>query len=191
MPRASSLDDRDLALNALTNYLLLVKASLHDDKSCKLLFGGDHDRLVEDAVREAMIWLDKNQFAEKTAYQERHGILEHLVSSRMTEVGKGLRFEPGDGDDEEEEVEEEEEAEEDEDFEPDEVVSDEGHPALSAVLPKATSVSDEGRGALSAGLTPGYFDRMLRARRAMRVAAGPRAPLGPPPPHLRRGPYVR
>jgi hypothetical protein len=185
MPRtqATSFSGQIVAKHALQNYCFLVRNTLRDEKLREKFYGYEQ-KTVKKAVRETLIWLDKNQWCSKAVFEAKQKELESVISPIMTHVAKGLEAvfgleadEEAEEEEEEDEEEESEEGEEEEDFELDESVSDEGHRVLSA--------SDQ------TGLAPGWFDRLLVSRRAMRVAAGPQQPLGPPPRHLRPAPYLR
>ena len=61
----------------------------------KKYFGGDKEKIIEEAVRETLVWLDNNQFVEKEKYEAKQKDLEGVVNPIMTWVGKGLGTDSG------------------------------------------------------------------------------------------------
>jgi hypothetical protein len=137
MPRAqaTSFAGQIAARHALQNYCFLVRNTLRDEKLAEKFYGYEK-KTVDTAVRETLLWLDKNQWCSKAVFEAKQKELERVISPIMTHVAKGLEAAFGlqaEEESDEEAEEEQAESESEQDFEPDEPVSaEEANPAKKA-----------------------------------------------------------
>jgi len=73
------------AKNGLENYCYTMKNTLQEEK-LKEKFEEDDKKKIEEAVTEALSWLDKNQLAEKDEFEARQKDLEAIVNPIMMKV---------------------------------------------------------------------------------------------------------
>jgi len=73
------------AKNGLENYCYTMKNTLQEEK-LKEKFEEEDKKKIEDAVTEALAWLDKNQLAEKDEFEARQKDLEAIVNPIMMKV---------------------------------------------------------------------------------------------------------
>jgi L1 cell adhesion molecule like protein len=76
------------AKNGLENYAYSLRNTIRDEKLADKLQGGDKDKLNE-AIDEALKWLDANQYAEKDEYEKRQKDLENVAMPIMTKLYQG------------------------------------------------------------------------------------------------------
>jgi endoplasmic reticulum chaperone BiP len=92
--------------NSLEGYCYNLKNMLEDeDKGIANKISEEEKETIEEAIKEAMEWLDENQEAEKKDYENRQKELESIVNPIIKELSDGS----------EPEAEEEDEEDEDED----------------------------------------------------------------------------
>merc|ERR1711862_343283 len=73
------------AKNGLENYCFQMRNTLSDDKLKDKFEGGDKEK-IEQAVQEALDWLDKNQMAEKDEFEAKQKDIEGIVNPIMMKV---------------------------------------------------------------------------------------------------------
>jgi len=73
------------AKNGLENYCYTMKNTLQEEK-LKEKFEADDKTKIEEAVTEALDWLDKNQMAEKDEFEAKQKDLEAVVNPIMMKV---------------------------------------------------------------------------------------------------------
>merc|ERR1712070_209405 len=71
--------------NGLENYCFNLRNSM-DDPNLKDKFEGDDKNKIEEAVKEALDWLDKNQLAEKEEFEAKQKEVEGVVNPIMMKV---------------------------------------------------------------------------------------------------------
>merc|ERR1712226_741780 len=71
--------------NGLENYCFQMRNTLSDDKLKDKFEGGDKEK-IEEAVQEALDWLDKNQLAEKDEFEAKQKEIEGVVNPIMMKV---------------------------------------------------------------------------------------------------------
>jgi heat shock protein 1/8 len=76
------------AKNGLENYTYSLRSSLRDEKVASAL-GESDKKIVEDAVEDAIKWLEANPDAEKEVYAEKQKELEGKVMPIMSKLGGG------------------------------------------------------------------------------------------------------
>merc|ERR1712062_590104 len=73
------------AKNGLENYCYTMKNTLTEEK-LKEKFEEADKKKIEEAVEEALAWLDKNQLAEKDEFEAKQKALEAIVNPIMMKV---------------------------------------------------------------------------------------------------------
>merc|ERR1712048_1366147 len=73
------------AKNGLENYCFQMRNTLSDDKLKDKFEAGDKEK-IEQAVQEALDWLDKNQLAEKDEFEAKQKEIEGIVNPIMMKV---------------------------------------------------------------------------------------------------------
>merc|ERR1712216_880287 len=73
------------AKNGLENYCFTMRNTLQEEKLQDKFEGDDKDK-IEKAVQEALDWLDKNQLAEKSEFEDKQKELEGIVNPIMMKV---------------------------------------------------------------------------------------------------------
>lgn len=73
------------AKNGLENYCFQMRNTLSDDKLKDKFEAGDKEK-IEQAVQEALDWLDKNQLAEKDEFEAKQKEIEGVVNPIMMKV---------------------------------------------------------------------------------------------------------
>jgi len=76
------------AKNGLENYCYSLKGSISSDE-VKDKIPEDKKKELEDAIEEAISWLDANQSAEKEEYEEKQKELEGLCNPIMQKLYAG------------------------------------------------------------------------------------------------------
>ncbi|KAM0859867.1 hypothetical protein ACQ4PT_046905 [Festuca glaucescens] len=85
------------AKNALENYAYNMRSTIKDEKIAAKL-GADDKKTVDDAVEEAIRWLDGNQLAEAEEFEDKMKELEGIcnpIIARMYQAGGGASDIPG------------------------------------------------------------------------------------------------
>merc|ERR1739847_204216 len=82
------------AKNGLENYCFQMRNTLSDDKLKDKFEAGDKEK-IEEAVREALDWLDKNQLAEKDEFEAKQKEIEGIVNPIMMKVYQAAGGEGG------------------------------------------------------------------------------------------------
>jgi len=73
------------AKNGLENYCYTMKNTLQEEKLKEKFEASDKEK-IEEAVNEALSWLDKNQLAEKDEFEAKQKDLEAIVNPIMMKV---------------------------------------------------------------------------------------------------------
>merc|ERR1719352_1789585 len=73
------------AKNGLENYCFTMRNTLSEEKLQDKFEAGDKEK-IEQAVQEALDWLDKNQMAEKDEFEAKQKELEGVVNPIMMKV---------------------------------------------------------------------------------------------------------
>merc|ERR1712137_1390113 len=73
------------AKNGLENYCFTMRNTLEEEKLKDKFEAGDKEK-IEEAVREALEWLDKNQLAEKDEFEAKQKEIECVVNPIMMKV---------------------------------------------------------------------------------------------------------
>jgi len=73
------------AKNSLENYCYTMKNTLQEEKLKEKFEASDKEK-IEEAVNEALSWLDKNQLAEKDEFEAKQKDLEAIVNPIMMKV---------------------------------------------------------------------------------------------------------
>ena len=73
------------AKNCLENYCFTLRNTL-DEETLKEKFEGDDKEKIEEAMQEALDWLDKNQLAEKDEFEAKQKELDGVVNPIMMKV---------------------------------------------------------------------------------------------------------
>merc|ERR1711998_21274 len=73
------------AKNGLENYCFNLRNSM-DDPNLKDKFEGEDKQKIEDAVKDALDWLDKNQLAEKEEFDAKQKEVESIANPIMTKL---------------------------------------------------------------------------------------------------------
>merc|ERR1711979_165273 len=73
------------AKNGLENYCFTMRNTLQEEKLKDKFEPGDKDK-IEEAVKDALDWLDKNQLAEKEEFEAKQKELEGVVNPIMMKV---------------------------------------------------------------------------------------------------------
>merc|ERR1712232_332045 len=73
------------AKNGLENYCFQMRNTLSDGKLKDKFEAGDKEK-IEQAVQEALDWLDKNQLAEKDEFEAKQKEIEGVVNPIMMKV---------------------------------------------------------------------------------------------------------
>merc|ERR1712186_68916 len=87
------------AKNGLENYCFTMRNTLQEEKLKDKFEPGDKDK-IEEAVKEALDWLDKNQLAEKDEFEAKQKEIEGIVNPIMMKVYQAAGGEggmPGEG----------------------------------------------------------------------------------------------
>merc|ERR1712118_294843 len=74
--------------NALENYAYTTRNNLKDDKVSNAL-SADDKKTLDDAVQEAILWLDQNQNGEKTLYEKKLEELQARCNPIMQKMYQG------------------------------------------------------------------------------------------------------
>jgi len=90
---ASKFEDEDKKLkekidarNGLEGYAYNIKNTMNDDKKIGDKLTAEEKKVINDDVKEATEWLDKNQSDEKDEYDEKKKELEKIVSPLMSKL---------------------------------------------------------------------------------------------------------
>merc|ERR1712012_747149 len=73
------------AKNGLENYGFTMRNTLQEEKLKEKFEAGDKEK-IETAVQETLVWLDKNQLAEKDEFEGKQKELEGVVNPIMMKV---------------------------------------------------------------------------------------------------------
>merc|ERR1712037_132683 len=73
------------AKNGLENYCFSMRNTLDDEKLKDKFEAGDKEK-IEEAVKEALDWLDKNQMAEKEEFEAKQKEVEGVANPIMMKV---------------------------------------------------------------------------------------------------------
>eukprot|EP00929_Paragymnodinium_shiwhaense_P022182 TRINITY_DN1423_c0_g1_i4.p1 TRINITY_DN1423_c0_g1~~TRINITY_DN1423_c0_g1_i4.p1 ORF type:complete len:637 (+),score=189.85 TRINITY_DN1423_c0_g1_i4:46-1956(+) len=73
------------ARNGLENYCFTMRNTLQDEK-LKEKFSTEDKQKIETAVTEALVWLEKNQYAEKDEFEAKQKEVEAVVNPIMIKV---------------------------------------------------------------------------------------------------------
>merc|ERR1712164_75487 len=73
------------AKNGLENYCFQMRNSLEEEKLKDKFEAGDKEK-IEEAVKEALDWLDKNQMAEKDEFDAKQKEVEAIANPIMMKV---------------------------------------------------------------------------------------------------------
>merc|ERR1711862_953071 len=81
----SKLKEKVEAKNGLENYCFTMRNTLQEDKLKDKFESGDKEK-IEQAVQDALDWLDKNQLAEKDEFEAKQKEVEGVVNPIMMKV---------------------------------------------------------------------------------------------------------
>merc|ERR1711862_882805 len=81
----SKLKEKVEAKNGLENYCFTMRNTLQEDKLKDKFESGDKEK-IEQAVQDALDWLDKNQLAEKDEFEAKQKEIEGVVNPIMMKV---------------------------------------------------------------------------------------------------------
>merc|ERR1712203_282723 len=73
------------AKNGLENYCFQMRNSIDEEKLKDKFEAGDKEK-IEEAVKDALDWLDKNQLAEKEEFEAKQKEVEGVVNPIMMKV---------------------------------------------------------------------------------------------------------
>merc|ERR1719152_488753 len=82
------------AKNGLENYCFTMRNTLQEEKLKDKFEAGDKDK-IENAVKDALDWLDKNQLAEKEEFDAKQKEVEAIANPIMTKLYQSAGGAPG------------------------------------------------------------------------------------------------
>merc|ERR1712050_616744 len=77
------------ARNNLENYAYTMRNTINDEKAATALGSQESKKIIEDAIKKTIDWLEQNQNAEKTEYEREQKTLEDLCKPLMAKIPQG------------------------------------------------------------------------------------------------------
>jgi len=93
--------ERVEARNSLENYVYQVRNSINDDEKLGDKISADDKATVEEAIKDAIDWLEQNSLAEKDEFDEKYKEVEKVVQPIFSKLYGGAQAHHGAGGDEE------------------------------------------------------------------------------------------
>jgi heat shock protein 5 len=92
--------ERVEARNSLENYVYQVRNSINDDEKLGSKISEDDKSTIEDAIKDAIDWLEQNSLAEKDEFDEKYKEVEKVVQPIFGKLYGGAQAHHGAGGDE-------------------------------------------------------------------------------------------
>jgi len=92
--------ERVEARNSLENYVYQVRNSINDDEKLGSKISEDDKSTIEDAIKDAIDWLEQNSLAEKDEFDEKYKEVEKVVQPIFSKLYGGAQAHHGAGGDE-------------------------------------------------------------------------------------------
>lgn len=77
------------ARNNLENYAYTMRNTINDEKAATALGSQESKKIIEDAIKKTIDWLEQNQNSEKTEYEREQKTLEDICKPLMAKIPQG------------------------------------------------------------------------------------------------------